>query len=511
MKEGEWNDALNHLDLQLVEAFVVEKERRRQKKTRRRLWLRLGAMAACLCFVSSVLLLLPFLQRGKPAPLPKPDDTTVWGQPGSDPSEVNTGDTTLPETEQDGELPEKPVRPNLPLVSVGSPSSAPIYHGSAASEGSSVGFPEERLSSGLAVTAELLEAHPDTYTFFNDWMQKEFCLLKMRTVTLLKGQEMSDEFYYLIPVGFMTDYSIFDRFVLMNMEQYAYEYAIVYNQTKGQAERLDLVLFGYCRDTFDYTADDFMAFDADGNFDSRLWQSTEQWISFTNTHEAQTVDTIQQAEERARQGLGDTLYVHSLKDITGDAAQVLSHITSLENGVYVPRLSSMYLYLGPEVQFHTVRYINGFATNEAVSVWCKEWTHGDTDTYAWTKARFSAEDLTALPDLASAVATVAAAYDAGTITPPHLADNPFRAVADYGIFGWYAQTSHGVMGIVRVTWRMTSGALDDAYYIVEYGADVCTPIDRDALLERIGAYETTYIYLGDYDEHGKKPPETPAE
>ena len=45
--------------------------------------------------------------------------------------------------------------------------------------------------------------------------------------------------------------------------------------------------------------------------------------------------------------------------------------------------------------------------------------------------------------------------------------------------------------------------MDDAYYIIEYGSDVCKPIERDALLEKIGEYEKTYIYRGKYDGNGK--------
>ena len=33
--------------------------------------------------------------------------------------------------------------------------------------------------------------------------------------------------------------------------------------------------------------------------------------------------------------------------------------------------------------------------------------------------------------------------------------------------------------------------------------DECKAIDRDVLLERLGDYETTYIYTGKYNEYGK--------
>jgi hypothetical protein len=39
--------------------------------------------------------------------------------------------------------------------------------------------------------------------------------------------------------------------------------------------------------------------------------------------------------------------------------------------------------------------------------------------------------------------------------------------------------------------------------VVEYGSLECTPIERDALLEKLGEYETAYIYTDGYDKNGK--------
>lgn len=41
------------------------------------------------------------------------------------------------------------------------------------------------------------------------------------------------------------------------------------------------------------------------------------------------------------------------------------------------------------------------------------------------------------------------------------------------------------------------------YNIIEYGSDECKAIERDALIEMLGEYETTHIYDGEYDEQGK--------
>ena len=48
MKKSEWNEALNHIDDDLVESYVAQKELLSKKKKSRGVWLRVLAVAACL-------------------------------------------------------------------------------------------------------------------------------------------------------------------------------------------------------------------------------------------------------------------------------------------------------------------------------------------------------------------------------------------------------------------------------------------------------------------------------
>ena len=401
-----------------------------------------------------------------------------------------------------GILNRKSPAPVIPLVREQTSSSAPIYYGDERSAGGHESQVEAN-PSGLSVTAKLVETLPDTYTFFSDWKQKEFRLLRMSTVSLLKGIEMTDEFYYMIPVDFMTDFSRFDRFVIMDMAQFAYEYSVLFNKTQSKAEQLSLVLFGYRVYGYDSMGKNFMAFNNDGTFDESLWKSNSLWTS--QTEHAQAPEDIITAENRARQDINGTRdrSVHLLKDITGKAAEKLSEIKSFDNGVFVPTISPMVLSFSPEVQFHAVRYINGFATNEKISIWCKELVGGEDDSFAETKAHFTEDNLKNLPDLPSAIATIAQEFDKGNITPPHIAKAGELDLLAYGIFGWYAKTNDGVIGIVRVTWKYKRGEMDDSYYIVDKNSNGVMSLDRDDLLEKLGEYEATYIFDGSYDKNGK--------
>ena len=463
----------------------VEKNILSQSKHSKAFWVRIAGFAACFVLILSAVIITPMLRDNEATVIPSSTD-----------SGPNTSDEPII-------VPVTNKRPNIPILNHETPTSAPKYYGSPSSEGRSESALVDISSNGISVRAKLIEALPDVYTFFDDWRQYEFRLLHMQTVKLLKGQEMTEEFYYLIPVEFMTDFSAFDCFIIDDMAQFTYEYSVIYNKTRGKAEQLDLVVFAYRPYGYNLMGASFAAFDSDGNFDERLWNSNEAWSEATQF--AQAVDNIAQSEADIQEKgsvWGNDLYVHLLKDISGEAATVLEQLKAFENGIFVPVFSSK-LYLLPEVQFHAVRYVNGFATNERVSVWDKEWSGGEQDTYKFVKARFSEDDMNRLPDLTSAFESVKKALDDGLITPPHYRKNAITTTN--GLFAWYAKTERGVLGIIRVTWSFYAKDThyDDAYYIVEYASDECKAISRDDLLELFGDYEAPYIYKEKYNEYGK--------
>lgn len=73
MKKIEWNEGLNHLDPDLIEKHIEQKERLRQKnKKPKSVWLRFGAIAACFLLIVSAVIAVPMLQK---ANLP---DVPTW-------------------------------------------------------------------------------------------------------------------------------------------------------------------------------------------------------------------------------------------------------------------------------------------------------------------------------------------------------------------------------------------------------------------------------------------------
>ena len=63
MKKKEWNEGLNHIDPDLVEKYVEQKDRLRQKnKKPKSVWLRFGAIAACFLLIVSAVIVVPMLR-----------------------------------------------------------------------------------------------------------------------------------------------------------------------------------------------------------------------------------------------------------------------------------------------------------------------------------------------------------------------------------------------------------------------------------------------------------------
>ncbi len=65
MKISDWNEGLNNLDFDLVENYVLKKEALIHKKRLRSVWLRVGAVAACLAIIVSAAFVAPRLNFGE--------------------------------------------------------------------------------------------------------------------------------------------------------------------------------------------------------------------------------------------------------------------------------------------------------------------------------------------------------------------------------------------------------------------------------------------------------------
>lgn len=66
MKKKEWNQGLDHIDYDLVEKYTLQKEKLNGRQHTKSVWLRVGALAACLVLIFGAVVFLPRLQNDVP-------------------------------------------------------------------------------------------------------------------------------------------------------------------------------------------------------------------------------------------------------------------------------------------------------------------------------------------------------------------------------------------------------------------------------------------------------------
>lgn len=361
---------------------------------------------------------------------------------------------------------------------------------------------------GMSVIVCAVECLPDTYYDFADLSKTEIKLVRMKTLKYLGSFKVSEEFYLMVPVDFMTDFTAYGSFVIKDLLQYGYEGFVLYNKTLGCAERFDLALCACTR--YDWiTAERMIAFDKNGNFDISLWYSTEAWkeesqryIEFMAENEKYALVrdgyTLAQTEEKLMERISDSSFMHTISDANEDEKAAFEYVLSAENGLFVPEHEYYAHYAPYKVTYRTQRYIEGYPTNEKLSI--------NREGIKFSTAKFTAEDIENMPDLASAMKEVSEELQNGNIKPPHILTNVSGMRGTFGVFGWYEKSENGVYGIVRVVWEYWNGdrdLLDDKYYVITSEMEACEAIDRDDLLKLINN-DLEYVYTGRYNSSGIK-------
>ena len=371
---------------------------------------------------------------------------------------------------------------------------------------------KEKRSPSATMTVRLIETLPNIYTFY-DCPKIKYMILKMEVIEVLCGNNIPKEFYYLIPELCFTEFSIYDCFVITNVVQYGSDYSVMYNISKDCPERFDIILLGSDGITLTRNggAGNIVAFDKNGNFDPRLYESTEGFSSGSGWHNKNSREriknensTLEITKNRILKYIQNgymfnDFYVHTFLDFSQESQKALEYIKNPENGLYAQTTKGYHIYNeNKSVQFR--RYIGGFATNETITIY--------PDKVEYSKASFNEEDLKTLPDLDDAFPTICKEFEAGNINPPHIKYYKRMNNTVNGIFPWYAKTDKGIIGIINISWTYTDFYHnniyeDDIYYIIEPESKTCQSIDNHSLIKIFGEYETTYIYSGEYNNQGK--------
>ena len=73
MNKDQWLEGLDHLDPDIVEGYILQKQRIKKNKSRKTFWLRFSALAACTCIVFALFLI------GRMSVNESPGDNVIGG------------------------------------------------------------------------------------------------------------------------------------------------------------------------------------------------------------------------------------------------------------------------------------------------------------------------------------------------------------------------------------------------------------------------------------------------
>ena len=498
MKKKEWNEGLNYIDPDLVEKYVEQKDRLRQKKERSGgVWLRAGAVAACLLLLLGAVIAVPMLREDGGGVIISPDNATDDDVPSS------AGDTEITDIDPPSPpdkiifdatvCPEKLNGSSLEFV-VGS--SISISGGSA-----DPAPPAFQFSYGIAVKARVVKNHPDKYYKLNVGSVSRpsaYRLIQMETIEVISGENVPQYFLYLIPEYVYVDMSVYDSLII-SMTQLGVENYVLKNETKNQMESFELPIFADEQDLPELG--NIIAF-TDGVFDESLWQNgswlygyqfgkhylddpDNSYLVVARGDDESTVITAIKAQYGEWYN-APVLTVRSLDPATKAAKDALEYVKPFANGVF-----SQY-YSGTEIIYR--RYINGCQTEETISIDLL------TEEVTYSEIRYTKEDMERIENISAHLSNKASEYEEQLPTPPHT-DPEGKELLCLNLYAWYVKVDGKLYGVIKTSWRYMEKDdwfiqyYDDSYVLYDMTAGSATDISRDDLIAIVG---TRNVYTGEY-------------
>ena len=270
---------------------------------------------------------------------------------------------------------------------------------------------------GATALVRVSEVLPDTYRFLGMWDTTEFRLVKMSTVESFGFDEPPNQFYFIVPSGYLNDKLTECDLLVSEIVQYSYEGSFIYNKTRKCAERVEYLIFGNSPSSFSFLSSNIAAFDKNGNFDVSLWQSNDVWISSTKRALEVRGDYYASLTlEKARETVSDTGYrINIQSEWSSDAAK---YINDTQAGVYAPiAYGSHYYDVGGLSQYPLARlckFAGRYPTNEMLVVY--------KDKCERTSVVFTEEDIASLPPLSTSLESIIKDLESGKINMPHIKD-----------------------------------------------------------------------------------------
>lgn len=168
-----------------------------------------------------------------------------------------------------------------------------------------------------------------------------------------------------------------------------------------------------------------IAFDENGNFDPRLFESTDGFSHATGWYKeelqeeiTEEIGTLEDTEMRFRNKpeagyMHNDFFIRTFSDFSQESQTALEYVKNTDNGLYVPEFKAYSTsYIREEEKVKFIRYIDGIATNETITIY--------PNKMECSSASFDEAELSPLPLIRSAFLKICEEFEAGKVTPPHI-------------------------------------------------------------------------------------------
>ncbi len=451
MKQEKWNEDLNHLDPDLVETHIPQKDERSQKsKQPKRLWLRLGAIAACLLLIVSVAIVAPMLQD-KPIKLTGKQEIT-YGEPWS-------GGLTY--------ITALPPRFNLDTV----------------------------------VQANVIEVLPDYY--YKPDSDYRYLIARLSIVEVILGDGLPDEILLRFPYYTADVFDGYDTFIF-SLDQIGIENYMLINETTRE-----VTYFPHMFDGGDLGYGDVIAFNG-GKVDTSFFDKTDQSVKAfhykddflkmledpsAHSYPVGYDTTLEEAKANIRAliqegGIENSARRYITADdifITDEQKQLMAYLAPSKNSVFLQRVTC---YADRVVASYT-RVVNGFLTDEEIvfnGYYAGLYGHdAENGNIHISEAAYNEKDLKKMPKLGKILANM----DLSELLPPHIEITDEMQFVSSRATGIYRKVEDQVYGVIQVKWRYdriypdgrnAPPVMDRCYYLCDQEGS-CSFVEADQLEE----------------------------
>ena len=456
-------------------------------------WLKWGAIAACLAIIAGAIFVLPLLRGDDPGEIP---GTGTTGDPGIiSPSNNNHTpiifDATASPEQLSGNSLEFIVGTST-SIGDGQPDAVP---------------PAFQFSHGIAIKAKVVKNYPDTYYKLDvrsEYYPTAYRLIQMETVEVINGNNVPQQFLYLIPEYVYVDMSVYDS-LFISMSQLGAENYVLRNGTQNKVEFFELPIFADYQDHPELG--NIIAF-SDGIFDESLWQNYTwlygyQFGSYYLDHpeysdlvvaRGDSESTVRFAIQQQYEKWGGSNYqapsVITLNFKTQAAKDAIEYVKPFANGVF----SQFYSPYSQNGELIFRRYINGCQTEETIKIDLL------TEEVTYSEVRYTKEDLQQIENISVHLSKKATEYGKQLPTPPHT--NPEgKELLCLNLYAWYVKVDGKMYGVIKTAWIYQEKEdwyiqyYDDSYILYDMTASTATDIARDDLIKIVG---TRNVYTGEY-------------